>query len=33
LPEYKQKDKVFASLMRKGYDLDDIHAAWQKSKK
>jgi len=29
LPLNKQKEKVFASLYRKGFDLDAIHSAWQ----
>ncbi len=29
LPKEKQKQKVFASLFRKGYDLDDIQQAWK----
>lgn len=28
----KQKEKVFASLYRKGYELDDIHHAWQQTR-
>ncbi len=27
----KQKEKIFASLFRKGYELDDIHQAWQQT--
>jgi len=33
LPESKMKDKVFASLMRKGFELDLIHSAWQAIRK
>ncbi|MEN6444775.1 MAG: regulatory protein RecX [Candidatus Cloacimonas sp.] len=33
LPESKQKEKVFASLYRKGFNLDDIHTAWEVTKK
>ncbi len=33
LPESKQKDKIFASLMRKGYDLENIYDAWRTSGK
>jgi len=29
LPPFKQKEKVFASLYRKGFDLEDIAAAWE----
>lgn len=29
LPLYKQKEKAFASLYRKGFDLEDIAAAWE----
>ena len=29
LPRHKCKEKVFASLYRKGFDLDDISAAWE----
>jgi len=29
LPLFKQKEKIFASLYRKGFDLDDIAAAWE----
>lgn len=29
LPENKVKEKVFASLMRKGFELDYIHTAWR----
>jgi SOS response regulatory protein OraA/RecX len=29
LPLFKQKEKVFASLYRKGFDLEDISAAWE----
>lgn len=29
LPKHKCKEKVFASLYRKGFDLDDISAAWE----
>jgi len=32
LPLNKQKEKIFASLFRKGYDAEDIHHAWQKTK-
>jgi SOS response regulatory protein OraA/RecX len=32
LPVAKQKEKVFASLFRKGFDLDLIHSAWQATK-
>ena len=32
LPLHKQKEKVFASLYRKGFDLDAIHSAWQERK-
>ncbi|HPF08485.1 MAG TPA: RecX family transcriptional regulator, partial [Candidatus Cloacimonadota bacterium] len=31
LPQFKQKEKVFASLYRKGFDLDDIASAWERS--
>ena len=31
LPQFKQKEKVFASLYRKGFDLEDIAAAWDDS--
>ncbi|MDD4308744.1 MAG: regulatory protein RecX [Candidatus Cloacimonetes bacterium] len=31
LPEYKQKEKIFASLMRKGFDLEVINEAWRYS--
>lgn len=32
LPSAKQKEKIFASLYRKGFDLDDIHNAWQQTR-
>ncbi len=32
LPLNKQKEKVFAALYRKGFDLDAIHSAWQERK-
>jgi len=32
LPEYKQKEKVFTSLYRKGFDLEQIQSAWQATK-
>lgn len=28
LPKSKQKEKIFASLFRKGFDLEDVHSAW-----
>jgi len=31
LPLNKQKEKVFASLYRKGFNLDDIHTVWQEN--
>ena len=31
LPLNKQKEKVFASLYRKGFKLDDIHTVWQEN--
>lgn len=31
-PLHKQKEKVFASLYRKGFELEDISAAWARSK-
>lgn len=33
LPKPSQKDKVFTSLYRKGFDLDDISAAWHQARK
>ncbi len=32
LPLSKQKEKVFTSLFRKGFDMDLIHSAWQATK-
>ncbi|MDD2227860.1 MAG: regulatory protein RecX [Candidatus Cloacimonetes bacterium] len=32
LPEYKQKEKVFTSLYRKGFDMEQIQSAWQATK-
>ncbi|MDY0150764.1 MAG: regulatory protein RecX [Candidatus Cloacimonas sp.] len=32
LDEYKQKEKVLASLFRKGFDLDSISRAWKATK-
>lgn len=32
LPVSKQKEKVFTSLFRKGFDMDLIHSAWQATK-
>ncbi|HNZ33281.1 MAG TPA: regulatory protein RecX [Candidatus Cloacimonas sp.] len=29
LPPSKQKEKIYASLYRKGFNLNDIHLAWQ----
>jgi len=32
LPLTKQREKIFTSLFRKGFDLEDIHTAWNASK-